>query len=77
MTGGASPVVVEVPGMQLVGIGVFPEDVIGAVDVGSSEGLPTAVNTFMDMCAVGRLDSDGIAAVYRDREKAIACSGFF
>ena len=55
--------------MEAIGGGVFPEDGVGAVDGGSSEGLPAGVDALMDLCAVV-CDGDGAAAVDGDDVEA-------
>ena len=51
--------------MKVVSAGVFPKDSIGAVDVGSSQCLPTAVDAFIDLLSI-RGDGDWITVVYGD-----------
>ena len=68
------PVVVEMPGMESVGGGVFPKDGVGAVDVCSSESLPPCKDTLVDLLsAIG--DGDGVSTVYGDGIEA--GGGFF
>ena len=66
------PIVVERPCVERVGCGVFPEEGVGAIDVGSSEGLPTGANSVIDLSAVSGIDSNRVAAVDGDGEETSA-----
>ena len=57
------PVVIERPCVEGVGRGVFPEEGVAAVDVGSSKSLPTGVNAVVELCAISSGDGNGVAAV--------------
>ena len=55
--------------MEAIGGDVFPEDGVGAVDGGSSEGLPAGVDALVDLFSVpgdclwaAVVDGDGIEA---------------
>ena len=56
--------------MEAIGGDVFPEDGVGAVDGGGSEGLPAGVDALVDLCAIRSRDGDGAAAVDGDGVEA-------